>query len=238
MQSTCDVFCIKTLTHCLKNSFHDRQLVLVNFAQALKFLESYAARQVKLWKVLSKYDQLPDHFHDLKTTLQTEFNLLKKTTSKNIENLQEAIKLQQMYTTTLCSQVNSIYVKLVQLDRQVQMHCLYPHPQLDVVQLNGPEYDPDIDRQSDPAPDIQSSAALHTASTAQQSLNAKNIKEDTASDAANSEQHTASSPGTDKPESQSPPVPDNTDYPGYQDTEQPRAEHPSDYRPNWKTSQN
>ena len=36
---------IKTLTHLLKNSFHDRQLVLVNSTRALKFLESYAARQ-------------------------------------------------------------------------------------------------------------------------------------------------------------------------------------------------
>ena len=34
---------IKTLTHLFKNSFHDRQLVLVNTARALKFLESYAA---------------------------------------------------------------------------------------------------------------------------------------------------------------------------------------------------
>ena len=47
---------IKTLTHLLKNSFHDRQLVLVNAARALKFLELYAARQAKLWKMLSKYD--------------------------------------------------------------------------------------------------------------------------------------------------------------------------------------
>ena len=47
---------IKTLTHLLKSSFHNRQLVLVNTAQALKFLVSYAARQTKLWKVLSKYD--------------------------------------------------------------------------------------------------------------------------------------------------------------------------------------
>ena len=37
-------------------------------------------QQDKLWKVLSKYDRLPDHFHDLKITLQTEFNLLKKAT--------------------------------------------------------------------------------------------------------------------------------------------------------------
>ena len=84
---------IKTLTHLLKSSFHNRQLALVNTARALKFLESYAARQTKLWKVLSKYDRLLDHFHDLKTTLQTEFSNLKIATSKNIENLQEAVKL-------------------------------------------------------------------------------------------------------------------------------------------------
>ena len=122
---------IKTLTHLLKNSFHDRQLVLVNSTQALKFLESYPVTQAKLWKVFSKYDHLPDHFHDLKTTLKTEFNLLKKATSKNIENLQEAIQSQQAYTTTLCGHVNSIYTKLAQLDRQVHMHCLYSHPQSD-----------------------------------------------------------------------------------------------------------
>ena len=47
---------IKTLTHLLKCILHDRQLVLVNTTQALKFLESYTARQTKLWKVLSKYN--------------------------------------------------------------------------------------------------------------------------------------------------------------------------------------
>ena len=73
---------IKTLTQLLKSSFNDRQLVLVNMARALKCLESYASRQTKLWKVLSKYDRLPDHFHDLQTMLQTEFSLLKKVTSK------------------------------------------------------------------------------------------------------------------------------------------------------------
>ena len=153
---------------------------------------------------------------------QTKFNLLKKATLKNIENLQEAVKLQQMYTTTICSHTNSIYTKLAQFDRQVQMHCLYPNPQSDVVQLNALEYDSDINRQTD---------QVLTPSTAQQSPNAKNIKEDITSDATNSEQHTASFPDTDRPESQPPPVSDDTDYPGYQDTEQPRAEHPSDYRP-------
>ena len=65
---------IKTLTQLLKNSFNDRQVVLVNTARTLKFSESHATRQTKLWKVLSKYDRLPDHFYDLQTTLQTEFS--------------------------------------------------------------------------------------------------------------------------------------------------------------------
>ena len=33
---------IETLMHLMKNSFHDRQLVLVNTARVVKFLESYA----------------------------------------------------------------------------------------------------------------------------------------------------------------------------------------------------
>ena len=146
---------IKTLTQLLKSSFSDRQLVLVNMARALKFLESYGNRQTKLWKVLSKYDRLRDHFHDLQTTLQTEFNLLKKATSKNIKNLHDAINLLQTYTTSLCSHVNSIHTKLAQLDRQIQTHCLYPHSQTDSIQLNAPEYDSDIDGQTDILQDIQ-----------------------------------------------------------------------------------
>ena len=69
---------------------------------------------------------------------------------------------------------------------------------MNVVQLNAPEYNLDIDGQPDPVPDIQSSAASHTASTAQQSPNAEIIKEDTAPDAANSEQYTASSMDTNR----------------------------------------
>ena len=69
------------------------------------------------------------------------------------------------------------------------MHCLYPHPQSDVVQLNAPEYDLNIDEQPDPVTDIQS-------------LNAENFKEDTMPDTDNSEQHAAPSPNTNRPESQ------------------------------------
>ena len=149
---------IKTLPHLLKHNFRDRQTVLVNTVRALKFLESYRDRQAKLWKVLTKYDKLLDHFHDLQTTLQTEFVFLKKATSKNIDQFQEAINLQQMYTTSLCSHINTIYAKLVQLERQIQTLCLYPHSQTDSVQINAPEYDLNIDSQIDTLPDLQSHA--------------------------------------------------------------------------------
>ena len=45
---------IQTLTHLMKNSFHDRQLVLDNTARALKFLESYARIKCKECTVVSK----------------------------------------------------------------------------------------------------------------------------------------------------------------------------------------
>ena len=100
----------------MKNSFHDRQLVLVNTARALKFLDSYTSRQTKLWKVLSKYHNLPDHFHDLKTTLQTEFDLLKTATSKSVQNLQETVQAQQAYTTVLLGHIAALHTKLAHLD--------------------------------------------------------------------------------------------------------------------------
>ena len=110
----------------MKLNFTNRQTVLVNTVRALKFFESYRDRQAKLWKVLTKYNKLPDHVHDLQITLQTEFALLKKATLKNIEQFQDAINLQQTYTTSLCSHVNNIYAKLVKLEKQIQTHCLYP----------------------------------------------------------------------------------------------------------------
>ena len=78
----------------------------------------------------------------------------------------------------------------MQLDRQVQTHCLYP--QTDVVQINELEYDSDINRQTDILPYVQPSMVSHTASIAEASSHAKNIQEDTASVTANSEEHTAS----------------------------------------------
>ena len=96
-QDCADCYCtevIKTLIDLLKCNFMDRQTVLVNTARALKFLETYGDQRAKLWKILSKYDGLPEHFHHLQTTLHTELIYLKQDMSKNIEHLQSAINLQ------------------------------------------------------------------------------------------------------------------------------------------------
>ena len=146
---------IQMLMHLIKNSFHNRQLVLINTARALKFLESYPLRQTKLWKVLSKYHNLLDHFHDLKTALQTKFDLLKTATSKNVQNLQETVQTQQAYTTVLSGHIAALHTKLAHLDKQIQIHCIYPHQHSDAIQLNILDYDPDIDRDTNPANAIQ-----------------------------------------------------------------------------------
>ena len=122
-------------------------------------------------------------------TLQAKFELLKKATSKNIQNIQEVVQSQQTYTTVLSGHINTLYTKLVHLDKQVQIHCLYPHPQSDVIQLNAPDYDPDIDRGLDPATDIQP-------------LNAQSDKEDTSMETPKPEGHTTSPPITNRPEHQ------------------------------------
>ena len=98
------------------------------------------------------------------------------------------------------------------------MHCLYPHPQSDVVQLNAPEYHPNINGQPDSVIDLQSP-------------NVKSVKENMVPNTSNSEQHTAISTHTNRPQSQPSSVLDDTDLPGYQNDEHPREEHPSDYCP-------
>ena len=211
---------IKTLTQLLKSNFNDRQLVLVNTVRALKFLESHGNRQTKLWKVLSKYDKLPGHFHDLQTTLQTEFNLLKKVTSKNIKNLHDTINLQQTYTTSLCSHINSIYTKLAQLDRQIQTHCLYPHSQSNLVQLNALEYGSNIDGQTDILPDIQPQASSH----------AKNTEEDPAPVTANSEEYSTLPQDFERLESQSQSDLNCPEHSLHQDTEQSKEQYHNNHR--------
>ena len=120
---------IKTLTQLLKGSFNDRQIILVNMARALKFLESYGNRQTKLWKVLSKYDKLSDHFHDLQTTLQTEFNLLKRPPPKT----------SKIYMMLLISNKHILHLSLATLIPSIQNWCSWTNRSKPIVFIPTPK---------------------------------------------------------------------------------------------------
>ena len=64
---------IKTLIEIIKHSATDHQIVLVNTARALKYLEDFGQRQSQLFKVLEKYHLLPDNFKNP----QSQFGFLK-----------------------------------------------------------------------------------------------------------------------------------------------------------------
>ena len=129
----------------------DRQLLLVNTARSLKFLEDYPDWQAQIWKIFQRHQTIPDNIQDLhfyidnfKSNIEKEFALLKEATHKNIENFQSALNLQQTYSTALCSHVNNIYNKLAEIQQQL------PHSSLhmnigDVIQIEAPGFDPDID---------------------------------------------------------------------------------------------
>ena len=108
---------------------------------------------------------------------------------KNIQNIQEAVHSQQAYTMVLSGHINTLYTKLAHLDRQVQIHCIYPHPQSDIIQLNAPDYHPDIDREPDPATGVQLS-------------NAESVREDTFTGTSKSKDHTTIHPTTNRSEHQ------------------------------------
>ena len=150
---------IKTFVFLIKGQFTDRQTLLINTAHSLKFLEEYANRQAQIWKVLHKYDNLPDnvedlhfHFDSFKSIIETDFKHLKEATSRNMQNIQTSLGIQQTYSSTLCSHVNSIYNKLSKLQKHNQHCCMYPH-QIDTVQIDTPEYDLDIDGDNQPNTD-------------------------------------------------------------------------------------
>ena len=58
--------------------------------------------------------------------------------------LQSSLNIQQTYSVALCSHINNIYNKLVEIQQQL------PHPTqhmntCDVIQIEVPDFDPDID---------------------------------------------------------------------------------------------
>ena len=100
---------IETFVSILKRQFTDRQLLLVNTACCLKFLEEYSDHQSQIWKIFQKHQTIPEdlqdlhfHFDDFKNSLEKDFNFLKEATSRNIQNFQTSLNLQQTYSSSLC----------------------------------------------------------------------------------------------------------------------------------------
>ena len=80
----------------------------------------------------------------LKNGIEKESAFLKEATRKNVENFQSSLSLQQTYSASLCSHVNNIYNKLAELQWQLQHHD--PHMNTgDTIQIEVPDFDPDID---------------------------------------------------------------------------------------------
>ena len=141
---------IETFVALLKWQFADRQL-LINTARSLKFLEEYTDRQVLIWQIFRKHENIPDdisdlhlHIDDFKANIQKEFNFLKEATRKNVKNFQTSLNLQQTYSVALCSHINNIYHKILEIQQQL------PHPTQhmntgDVIIFDAPDFDPDID---------------------------------------------------------------------------------------------
>ena len=67
---------IKTFVEIVKCSATDHQIVLVNTARALKYLEDFGEWQSQLFTVLEKYNLFPNNFENL----QWQFSFLKKAT--------------------------------------------------------------------------------------------------------------------------------------------------------------
>ena len=125
---------IETFVSIIKRQFTDRQTLLVNTAHSLKFLEEYSDRQAQIWKIFHKHHNIPDdvedlhlHFDCFKTSIKTKFKHLKEATSRNVQNIQTSLSIQQTYSSTLCSHINNIYSKLSKLQKHIQHHCMYSH---------------------------------------------------------------------------------------------------------------
>ena len=107
--------------------------------------------QAQIWKIFQKHQMILDdiqdlhfYFDDFKNGIEKEFTFLKEATLKNIGNFQSSLNLQQMYSTSLCSHVNNIYNKSAELQWQLQHRD--PHMNTgDTIQIEVPDFDPDID---------------------------------------------------------------------------------------------
>ena len=115
--------------------------------------------------------------------MKSQFHFLKEATSRNVENLQQAINIQQTYATTLCGHFNVIILRITKLEADIQKLAEKFTTEQDTVQIDAPDFDPDID-----GPDTQ--WAQHTTaivsvhelftSPEPESIDASNTQEETA----------------------------------------------------------
>ena len=207
---------IETFVSILKCQFADHQLLLVNTAQSLKFLEEYADHQAQIWKIFQKHQTILEdfqdlhlHFDDFKNSIEKDFAFLKEATKRNAENFQTSLNLQQTYSASLCSHMNNIYNKLAELQRQIQ-HC-NPHMNIgDTIQIEAPDFDPDIDDISPTTIDQESTNRLTQGTTSPTPKSTESEIECTAP--APSNQHTASQE-TDWPDAIPVEIPSQIDQP-------------------------
>ena len=84
--------------------------------------------------------------------IEKDFKFLKEATSRNVENFQTFLNLQQTYSSSLCSHMNNIYNKLAELQRQILNRHTHMN-QGNTVQIEAPDFDLDIDSVSPPSTD-------------------------------------------------------------------------------------
>ena len=169
---------IQTFVELIKRNTANKQIVLVNTARALKYLGADGQRQSQLFTVSEKYHQVPNSLEDLKS----HFHFLKEETSRNVENLQQALNLQQTYTTTLCSHLNVIFSRITKLEADIQKLTQKFTTEQDAVQIDTPDFDQHID-----GPDAQQMhhttvvVSVHELSTSPEpeSTDATNTQEET-----------------------------------------------------------
>ena len=92
-----------------------------------------------MFTVLEKYHLLPDSLENL----QSQFGFLKQATSKNIKHLQQAITVQQTYTANILLRITKLEEAILQLEQKFTT-------EQDTIQINAPEFDPDIDGPNSP----------------------------------------------------------------------------------------
>ena len=83
---------IETFISILKCQFADHQLLLVNMARSLKFLEEYVDCQAQIWKIFKKHQMILEdiqdlhlHFDDFKNGIEKNLHFRKKPLQKMLK---------------------------------------------------------------------------------------------------------------------------------------------------------